>query len=78
MESESAYSFSLTTFSPSGKLGQLGHAQRAVNNGRISIGVKATDGCVLCADKKVGTELIDITSVNVVEVRGLVCLCLSV
>ncbi|CAO3673652.1 unnamed protein product [Umbelopsis vinacea] len=37
------YSFSLTTFSPSGKLGQIEHALNAVNQGVTSIGIKVTD-----------------------------------
>jgi hypothetical protein len=38
--SESAYSFSLTTFSPSGKLVQIEHALRAVTSGATALGVK--------------------------------------
>jgi 20S proteasome subunit alpha 2 len=34
------YSFSLTTFSPSGKLGQIEYALAAVNQGVTSIGIK--------------------------------------
>jgi len=37
---ESAYSFSLTTFSPSGKLVQIEYALNAVATGSTSLGVK--------------------------------------
>lgn len=38
---ESQYSFSLTTFSPSGKLVQIEHALAAVSGGATSLGIKA-------------------------------------
>ena len=41
---ESAYSFSLTTFSPSGKLVQIEYALNAVASGSTSLGVKAKNG----------------------------------
>jgi 20S proteasome subunit alpha 2 len=37
---EGAYSFSLTTFSPSGKLVQIEHALAAVSQGATSLGIK--------------------------------------
>jgi len=37
---DSAYSFSLTTFSPSGKLVQIEYALNAVSSGATSLGVK--------------------------------------
>ena len=44
---ESAYSFSLTTFSPSGKLVQIEYALNAVASGSTSLGVKAKNGVVI-------------------------------
>ena len=38
--SESGYSYSLTTFSPSGKLVQIEYAFAAVNAGATSLGIK--------------------------------------
>jgi 20S proteasome subunit alpha 2 len=38
--SESSYSYSLTTFSPSGKLIQIEHALEAVNKGNSTLGIK--------------------------------------
>lgn len=51
---DSAYSFSLTTFSPSGKLLQIEHAINAANKrGKTSVGICAKNGVVLATDKKV-------------------------
>ena len=48
----SRYSFSLTTFSPSGKLVQIEYALNAVNAGSTCVGVRATNGVVLATEKK--------------------------
>ncbi|KAK6420422.1 Proteasome subunit alpha type-2 [Oleoguttula sp. CCFEE 5521] len=56
------YSFSLTTFSPSGKLVQIEYALNAVNQGVTSLGIKATNGIVLATEKKSSTPLIDAAS----------------
>lgn len=56
------YSFSLTTFSPSGKLVQIEYALNAVNQGVTSLGIKATNGIVLATEKKSSTPLIDASS----------------
>eukprot|EP00842_Homolaphlyctis_polyrhiza_P006967 jgi/Hompol1/85/HPOL_004266-RA len=53
------YSFSLTTFSPSGKLGQIEHALTAVSQGVTAIGIKATNGVVIATEKKIPTFLVD-------------------
>jgi len=49
---ESEYSFSLTTFSPSGKLVQIEYALQAVSAGATSIGIKAKNGIVIATEKK--------------------------
>ncbi|CCG84749.1 protein of unknown function [Taphrina deformans PYCC 5710] len=54
-----SYSFSLTTFSPQGKLGQIEHALAAVNQGIQSLGIKATNGVVLATEKKTPSTLQD-------------------
>merc|ERR1711963_747963 len=46
------YSFSLTTFSPSGKLVQIEYALAAVSSGAASVGIKASNGVVLATEKK--------------------------
>ena len=61
---ESAYSFSLTTFSPSGKLVQIEYALNAVASGSTSLGVKAKNGVVIATEKKLPTCLIDETTVQ--------------
>ncbi|GMH37942.1 hypothetical protein BSKO_05826 [Bryopsis sp. KO-2023] len=61
---ESAYSFSLTTFSPSGKLVQIEHALNAVAQGATSLGIKASNGVVIATEKKLPSMLIDESTVN--------------
>ena len=46
------YSFSLTTFSPSGKLVQIEYALNAVSQGATSLGIKASNGVVIATEKK--------------------------
>uniref|UniRef100_A0A0N5AGF9 Proteasome subunit alpha type n=1 Tax=Syphacia muris TaxID=451379 RepID=A0A0N5AGF9_9BILA len=46
------YGFSLTTFSPSGKLMQIEYALNAVKNGQPSVGLRASDGVVLATENK--------------------------
>lgn len=62
--SEGAYSFSLTTFSPSGKLVQIEYALNAVAAGSTSLGIRAKNGVVIATEKKPPTILIDETSLN--------------
>jgi len=61
---DSAYSFSLTTFSPSGKLVQIEYALNAVASGATSLGVKAKNGVVIATEKKLPSVLIDETSLQ--------------
>ena len=65
---DSAYSFSLTTFSPAGKLGQIEHALAAVAAGKPALGIKCKDGVVLATEKKFQTPLVDEDSVKKVDV----------
>lgn len=58
------YSFSLTTFSPSGKLLQIEYALNAVSSGSTSLGIKATNGVVIATEKKMPSILIDESSVQ--------------
>ncbi|EIF48439.1 Proteasome subunit alpha type-2 [Brettanomyces bruxellensis] len=53
------YSFSLTTFSPSGKLKQIEHALAAVNQGVTSLGIKATNGIILATERKSNSVLVN-------------------
>ncbi|PPQ92395.1 hypothetical protein CVT25_008745 [Psilocybe cyanescens] len=51
--------YSLTVFSPSGKLVQIEHALAAVSQGTTSLGIKATNGIVIATEKKTSSILID-------------------
>lgn len=64
---DSAYSFSLTTFSRTGKLLQIEYALNAVANGRTSLGICTKDGVVIATDKKLSSPLVDIEHVHKVE-----------
>ena len=59
MNADLQYSFSLTTFSPSGKLGQISHALKAVQSAATAIGVRARDGFVLVSEKKIENPLVE-------------------
>eukprot|EP00899_Mesostigma_viride_P020078 jgi/Mesvir1/28071/Mv04664-RA.1 len=61
---DSQYSFSLTTFSPSGKLVQIEYALNAVAAGATSLGIEATNGVVIATEKKLPSVLIDESSVQ--------------
>ncbi|KAI7750300.1 hypothetical protein M8C21_005821 [Ambrosia artemisiifolia] len=65
---DSQYSFSLTTFSPSGKLVQIEHALTAVGSGQTSLGIKASNGVVIATEKKLPSILVDETSVQKIQV----------
>jgi len=65
---DDAYSFSLTTFSRTGKLLQIEYALNAVANGRTSLGICAKDGVVIATEKKLSSELVDVENVHKVEV----------
>ncbi|CAN3353235.1 proteasome subunit alpha type-2 [Diutina catenulata] len=58
------YSFSLTTFSPSGKLVQIEYALNAVKQGVTTIGIKSANGLVLATEKKVNSPLVKTGAVN--------------
>ncbi|WFC95042.1 proteasome endopeptidase complex [Malassezia brasiliensis] len=67
---EGAYSFSLTTFSPSGKLVQIEHALAAVGQGATSLGIKASNAVVIATEKRAPSPLVDDTALEKV---ALVC-----
>jgi len=64
---DSQYSFSLTTFSPSGKLVQIEHALTAVGSGQTSLGIKAANGVVIATEKKLPSNLVDEASVQKIQ-----------
>lgn len=68
MGSTERYSFSLTTFSPSGKLVQIEYALAAVAAGGPSVGLKAVNGAVIAAEKKQKSMLYDERTVSKMEI----------
>ena len=64
---DSDYSFSLTTFSRTGKLLPIEYALNAVANGRTCLGLCTNDGVVLATDKKMPSTLVDATEVHKME-----------
>jgi 20S proteasome subunit alpha 2 len=59
--------YSLTTFGESGELDQVRHALTAVNNGETVIGIRAKNGIVIAAEKKLSSILIDEGSVHKID-----------
>ena len=64
---DAAYSFSLTTFSRTGKLLPLEYALNAVANGRTTLGIMCGEGVVLATDKKMPSALVDDSNVHKIE-----------
>lgn len=62
-----SYDYSLTTFSPSGKLVQIEYALKAVESGAPAVGIKATNGVVLATEKKFKSLLYDENSLYKIE-----------
>ncbi|KAL7671611.1 hypothetical protein ACOME3_006502 [Neoechinorhynchus agilis] len=58
------YGFSLTTFSPTGKLVQIEYALNAVTSAPPSVAIKAKNGVVLATEKKVASSLHDHESIK--------------
>ncbi|GJQ12148.1 hypothetical protein GpartN1_g3939.t1 [Galdieria partita] len=56
---DSDYSFSLTTFSPSGKLVQIEYALNAVAAGATSLGIRAKNGVVIATEKRMPSILME-------------------
>jgi len=59
--------YSLTTFSPSGKLVQIDYALAAVAKGGISLGIRATNGVVIASEKKVMSVLVEDDSMEKIK-----------
>ena len=51
--------FSLTTFNKTGKLLQIEYALNRVQQGKMALGIRATNGVVIATDKKVSSILVD-------------------
>ena len=59
--------YSLTTFGESGELTQVRHALTAVGRGETMVGIRARNGIVIAAEKKLPTILMDETSVHKID-----------
>jgi len=61
---QQAYDRGITIFSPDGRLYQVEYAREAVKQGTASIGIRAKDGVVLAADKRIRSPLMERDSVE--------------
>jgi 20S proteasome subunit alpha 2 len=59
--------FGVTTFGESGELTQVRHALTAVNNGETVVGIRAKNGIVIAAEKKLQSVLIDESSIHKID-----------
>lgn len=59
--------YSLTTFGESGELTQVRHALTAVGNGETVIGIRAKNGIVIAAEKKLASPLVDESSIHKID-----------
>src|SRR6267143_87474 len=59
-----AYDRAITVFSPDGRLFQVEYARVAVTRGNTTAGLKFKDGTVLMADKKLGSRLVETSSIE--------------
>ena len=59
--------YSLTTFGESGELTQVRHALTAVGRGETVVGIRARNGIVIAAEKKLPSILIDEGSIHKIE-----------
>eukprot|EP00798_Chlamydomonas_sp_ICE-L_P025282 gene25282-10935_t len=59
------YDSRTTIFSPEGRLYQVEYAMEAISNAGAAIGILATDGVVLIAEKKITSKLLDTNAVGV-------------
>jgi len=59
-----AYDRAITVFSPDGRLFQVEYARVAVTRGNTTCGLKFKNGIVLMADKKIGSRLVETSSIE--------------
>ena len=64
MMPQMGYDRAITVFSPDGRLFQVEYAREAVKRGTTAIGIKAKDGVVLLADKRVASRLLEMSSIE--------------
>lgn len=54
------YDSRTTTFSPEGRLYQVEYAMEAISQAGAAVGILASDGVVLAAEKRITSKLLDI------------------
>eukprot|EP00997_Jenningsia_sp_PLL12_P006872 NODE_3452_length_773_cov_98.000000_g2885_i0.p1 GENE.NODE_3452_length_773_cov_98.000000_g2885_i0~~NODE_3452_length_773_cov_98.000000_g2885_i0.p1 ORF type:complete len:236 (+),score=15.76 NODE_3452_length_773_cov_98.000000_g2885_i0:37-744(+) len=59
--------YSLTTFDQSGVLTQVKYALTAVQNGETCLGIRAKNGIVIASEKKIGSILIEESSIRKID-----------
>uniref|UniRef100_A0A7S1WYT3 Proteasome subunit alpha type n=1 Tax=Tetraselmis chuii TaxID=63592 RepID=A0A7S1WYT3_9CHLO len=59
------YDSRTTIFSPEGRLYQVEYAMEAISNAGAAVGILATDGVVLAAEKRITSKLLDTAAVGV-------------
>lgn len=58
------YDRAITMFSPDGRLYQVEYAREAVKRGTTAVGIKFKSGVVLLVDKRVGSRLLEASSIE--------------
>src|SRR5659263_332888 len=61
---QTGYDSAITVFSPDGRLFQVEYAREAVKRGTTALGLKAKDGAVLLVDKRSGSRLVEMESIE--------------
>lgn len=64
MEGNSRYDVGVILYSPEGRLMQVEYARNVVDQGNTVIGIKATDGILLCVNKKEDSPLLELSSIE--------------
>ncbi|GFE52707.1 proteasome subunit alpha [Babesia ovis] len=67
MAEDGEYNFSLTTFSPSGKLVQIENALAAVSKGAPTLGIKSKNGVVIASERATLSPLVESDSINKID-----------
>ena len=67
--------FGLTTFNKTGKLLQIEYALNRVQQGKMALGIRATNGVVIATDKKVSSVLVDEKEYEKIQVALSTILC---
>lgn len=67
MSGDGEYNFSLTTFSPSGKLVQIENALAGVSRGAPTLGIKAKNGVVIASERATLSPLVEADSIYKID-----------